>query len=114
MIFDIQPLAKPRMTGRDKYRPAHKRYWAFKEECQLKMKNVELDGANVVFMMPMPKSWSMKKRYAMLGEPHRQKPDLDNLIKALGDALYGDDSHIATISASKRWGDTGAIIINRM
>ena len=75
------------------------------------MKNVELDGAAVLFMLPMPKSWSKAKRKQMMGQPHKQKPDLDNLMKALGDALYGDDSGIASIELAKCWADSGCIQI---
>jgi hypothetical protein len=31
------------------------------------------------------------------------KPDLDNLVKALGDAVHVDDSHLWSIAAEKRW-----------
>ena len=34
----------------------------------------------------MPKSWSLKKKKAMNGKPHRQTADIDNLLKALIDA----------------------------
>ena len=75
------------------------------------MRGVDLDEADITFYIPMPKSWAKKKKRLMLGEPHRQKPDLDNLIKALGDALYGDDSYIASIKASKEWSYDGGISI---
>jgi Holliday junction resolvase RusA-like endonuclease len=60
----------------------------------------------------MPKSWSKKKRERMDGQPHRQRPDLSNLIKALEDSLYEDDSKIWQYRGlEKRWGETGQIII---
>jgi len=41
--------------------------------------------------LPMPKSWSKKKKSAMAGRPHRQKPDRDNIDKAApGDSLSVD------------------------
>jgi Holliday junction resolvase RusA-like endonuclease len=55
------------------------------------------------FWLPMPASWSVAKRATMAGQPHRQKPDLDNLIKALLDALYSDDSGIYSVEAYKMW-----------
>lgn len=115
MIIKITPCPKPRQTQRDKWKPSAPvlRYRAFADELRLKARGVELDGANILFLIPMPKSWSKKQRKEMLGEPHRQKPDLDNLLKSLADALYGDDSHIATLTGlSKRWSDVGAILIN--
>ncbi len=57
----------------------------------------------------MPKSWSAKKKAAHEGEPHRQKPDLDNLVKAMLDALHDDDSHIWDGRFTKRWSATPRI-----
>ena len=47
----------------------------------------------------------------MAGQPHQQKPDLDNLAKALFDALYEDDSSIYNIRLLKQWDWYGRIII---
>lgn len=41
----------------------------------------------------------------MKGQPHRQKPDTDNLTKALKDALWQEDSGIWKECAEKRWDD---------
>jgi Holliday junction resolvase RusA-like endonuclease len=57
----------------------------------------------VHFRIKMPDSWSAKKRTSMRGQPHRQKPDLDNLIKAVGDALLIEDKGICYIEAMKLW-----------
>ena len=58
--------------------------------------------------MPIPSSLSMRKQEALLGKEHLKKPDLDNIIKAILDALngcaYGDDSVIWMITASKYYG----------
>jgi Holliday junction resolvase RusA-like endonuclease len=75
------------------------------------MTDVTLDGARVIFHVPMPKSWSERKRIKMNTRPHRSRPDLDNYAKALFDALYSEDSHIADICLSKRWAYKGAIEI---
>jgi Holliday junction resolvase RusA-like endonuclease len=60
------------------------------------------------FDIPMPKSWSKKKRAEMLNKPHTQKPDLDNLLKLVEDALNGvvweDDAQIASYGfVAKYW-----------
>ena len=49
----------------------------------------------------------------MLGQPHRQKPDLDNILKFLMDSLLpeGGDEVVHTIHARKIWGEEGKIII---
>jgi len=62
----------------------------------------------------MPQSWSKKKREQMHGQPHQQRPDLDNLLKALADAIYEDDCRIWNYrSISKRWGNEGLIAITK-
>jgi Holliday junction resolvase RusA-like endonuclease len=95
-----------------KQRPSVMRYRAFKDEVRLRIpQTLELHGSSVTFGIPVPKSWTKKKKAQMLGEYHQQTPDLDNLIKALGDAMYSDDSHIARICATKVWAEDGFIEI---
>ncbi|ENA1269270.1 RusA family crossover junction endodeoxyribonuclease, partial [Klebsiella variicola] len=43
---------------------------------------------------------------------HQQKPDADNMIKALMDALFTDDAHIWDFRVTKRWGESGQILIS--
>ncbi|PWE48464.1 hypothetical protein DEM26_18115 [Thioclava sp. NG1] len=54
------------------------------------------------------KSWSKKKRAEHLHRPHCQKPDVDNVAKAICDGLnriaWADDSQIAEMSVRKGWG----------
>jgi len=113
VIYEIEPMGKPRMTQRDKWakRPAVLRYRAFKDECRLKRVELPSGGAHVTFVIPMPKSWSKKKRAEMNGKPHQQKPDLDNLAKALMDAVHDDDAGIWSMCLSKGWGESGPIKI---
>jgi Holliday junction resolvase RusA-like endonuclease len=40
-----------------------------------------------------------------------QKPDLDNCLKALSDAIYTNDSGIYDIHVTKLWGKEGKIKI---
>ena len=62
----------------------------------------------MAFTMPIPQSYSNKKKKELEGQPHTKKPDLDNLVKAVLDALNGvaymDDSRISNINASKEYG----------
>jgi len=113
MKYPITPVPKPRMTQRDKWkvRPCVARYRAFKDEVKLRRVKVNEYGDSVIFLMPMPKSWSKKKKEEMDGTPHQQKPDWDNLGKALSDAVYDDDSKIWNITISKMWAYEGAIEI---
>jgi Holliday junction resolvase RusA-like endonuclease len=117
MLYDITPCPKPRMTRGDRWRkparPCVGRYWAFKDEVRYKVKNVKLEGACVVFHIEMPASWPEEKKQQMVGKPHRTKPDLSNLIKALEDAMYGDDSHIDQYNRlAKVWARKSAIQID--
>ena len=45
----------------------------------------------------------------MIGQPHQQKPDADNLLKALQDAIFDDDCAIWNIQVTKLWSDKGSI-----
>ena len=59
----------------------------------------------VEFHMPIPKSWARKKRLEAVGKPHSVRPDFDNLMKFVGDALNNllwlDDAIIYCVSAMK-------------
>ncbi len=59
----------------------------------------------------MPKSWSKKKRSESQGILHGAKPDADNVLKAVEDALtdcgvWNDDAQVALAFISKRWSET--------
>ena len=118
-IFDIEPVAKPRMTQRDKWanRPIVTKYFG---TCNLLKLLANKQGLQtfpeeikgLTFFIHMPDSWSKKKKKEMDGEPHRQRPDLDNFLKFFQDALMKEDKHIWHISElSKRWSYEGKIIL---
>ena len=119
ITLNIVPVAKPRMTQSDKWkkRPATEKYWKYKDDlkmlcflCRWQPK----EDLDIKFVIPMPTSWSEKKRVEMDGKPHTQRPDLDNLIKAFKDALLIEDSHVHTYhNMKKNWGRNGAIILKR-
>ena len=116
MIYTITPVAKPRQTRADKWkkRPAVLKYRAFADECRLKIKGVNLDHKAITFHLPMPASWSQKKRNEMNWRLHRQRPDIDNLAPALFDARDVADSTIAHVMLTKRWGIEGSIEIGEL
>lgn len=113
MIINIDPVPKPRMTQSDRWkkRQCCLNYWEFKDKIRKEIKALP-EHPRITFYIEMPASWSKKKRSEMLMQPHKQKPDIDNLIKALFDAVYGEDSHIWNVYAEKRWALTGYIEIN--
>lgn len=117
-VFNVEPIGKPRMTQSDKWndRKAVTEYWAFKDQLNY-MANLQKfrigKSIEVIFLLPMPASWSGKKRLEMLGLSHETKPDTDNLLKAFCDALTDDDSSIWEKKASKFWWNEGKIVVVR-
>lgn len=113
--INITPVPKPRMTRSDKWnrRPCVLKYRKFKDE--LKSAIQELPPSfRVVFGIPMPKSWSEKKRKKMLGQKHQNRPDLDNLEKALLDAIEAEDGFIYSIHGVKKWASEGYIELREL
>jgi len=108
LIFKGEIMAKPRMTRSDKWkeRIATSKYWAFKDHLTLQANIQGFTLGNRVSIkvdLPMPKSWSKKKREEMNFQPHQQKPDIDNIIKSVQDILMKEDSTIYEVCAVKRW-----------
>lgn len=102
------------MTQRDRWakRPAVVRYYNFCDDLRLLFGGNEVQEAlSVQFNIPMPQSWSQKKKWSMNGTPHQQRPDIDNLAKAFMDALCEDDSYIYSLKAEKRWAEEGSIVV---
>ncbi|MBT4088515.1 MAG: RusA family crossover junction endodeoxyribonuclease [Deltaproteobacteria bacterium] len=119
MILNITPVPKPRMVRSDawKKRKCVLKYWEYKDGLNILANKASYKIGNtlenVTFVIPVPPSWSKKRKTAMIGAPHTQKPDLDNLIKAFQDCLCREDSHVHTINnVRKTWGTTGQIIIS--
>ena len=122
MVYEIlvTPNTKPRMTRADKWkkRPCVVQYREFKDnlkdECKrLGLTTLEPQLQSLIFYIPMPESWSKKKKLEMEGKPHQQSPDLDNLIKGFWDAILEQDNYIYSIKGElgKYWGKEGKIIL---
>jgi len=83
----------------------------FMLECKSQLKGHNLFEGPLrlctLFCMPIPKSYSKKKRAQIeCGDfQHTKKPDLDNLLKFVKDCLNGlvwvDDSQIVKVEAKK-------------
>ena len=120
--FEIKPMAKQSFrttrTG-NKYLDASviKYRKAIRNMAIAQMRNQKaekIEGAvnmNIIFAFRRPKSLSKKERTV----PKTTKPDIDNLTKAILDALNGiawnDDAQIAEISARKVWSKQNQIKI---
>ena len=67
----------------------------------------------VCFYMPIPASWSKKKQREHIGAWHISKPDNDNLIKGVKDALegvaYDNDSQVCHETSYKIYSENPRI-----
>jgi len=114
----IDPKPKPRMVRSDRWRkrPCVLKYWEFKDRLVelATVQGYEIQKPlSLTFVIPMPKSWSDKKKKEMLGKDHEQTPDLDNLIKAFKDCLTDKDEWISRYDPMlKIWGTEGRIMIH--
>ena len=87
--------------------------------CALNAGATPLEGPlslTVHVRVQIPQSWSQKKRSEALGSPTTGKPDLDNIVKLIGDSLNGiawaDDRQVAALWTTRRYAETpGATII---
>jgi Holliday junction resolvase RusA-like endonuclease len=67
----------------------------------------------IIFKYRIPKSWTKKKK---LDPPqHTSKPDIDNLIKSVMDAMngivYKDDGQVVSVYGVKMYGDNDEVVI---
>lgn len=125
IILNINPETHVRTTQgdriffkiqRDKLRPEGlkrllriERYNNYKvnllAEAKRKRFTIPASGLSVTFFLPVPPSWSQKKKNAHHGHLCQGKFDIDNALKAFFDSLVSQDKYIANISATKRWVD---------
>jgi len=117
VIVKGAPIAKPRMSQRDKWklRPCVVRYreWADRlREIIGPIPPAEtVDEVSGVAYFEPPKSWSKKRRLEMIGQRHVATPDADNLAKAVLDALWKEDSGIFLGPWRKFWNTSARLEI---
>jgi len=106
-----EPQRAPRMTRSDRWarRPAVVKYftWAnharrtlFKDD-QVKINGENIEHIQVVFFLPIAKSTSLKKQAILEGSRHQTYPDIDNLFKAILDALVSQDKAVWSMGGMK-------------
>lgn len=112
-----KPAPRPRVTSMGTYNA--KDYTAWKNGLKMIAKTKfkkPLEGAvaiKVDFFYQIPKSWSKQKKAD--AKWHTSRPDIDNLLKSVLDALNGvaffDDSQVCDVSKRKQYSNCDGIKI---
>ncbi len=67
------------------------------------------------FHFAPPKSLSDKKRAALIGQAMTKKPDIDNLVKLVFDAMNGivwmDDKQVSSLTTKKVYSETSKVSV---
>ena len=117
MILLVAPVSKPRMTRADRWKKRQSvlKFFAFRDAIRQSsawktLELLDMDSFKIVFHVPMPKSWSKKKKTQYDGKPHQQTPDLDNFLKAWKDSVYEEDAIVWHVEATKLWTSSSGFI----
>ena len=129
--FQVMPMGAVRMNRRSMYNAASRlrveRYFAYKDELGKQIyeavaigkrfRLVDLESAAWwKFFLPMPTSWSAKKRRELANTGLTKTPDFDNLVKAVYDSVFDNDSRAYDVRSSKYWSpqEWGYIELHKM
>lgn len=106
LVVQLDPMPSPRpRLGRGGAYMSNK-YTEWKRDFKLLFGQHEVTaGLAITFYISIPQSYSKKQRAAMHLQKHKKKPDIDNLIKSVLDAITDRDQEISDIFAQKRWID---------
>ena len=120
------PMARPRVTMHGTYTPARCReYKALVSSIarQAMLRHKPIAGPVIIyirFRFAIPKSWSKTKRqeWENGNVHHLSRPDIDNLYKAITDALigivYNDDSQIVAAQIMKSYEGVDEVAVTLM
>lgn len=120
----IEPMGAVRMTQRSKWKdPAAQRYLSYKGVIGLTANKhfpAPLEtpvSITIAFYYPIPKKWSKQKKDDAndQGIVPVVKPDIDNCVKGVFDALNGiawkDDNQVVDVRAFKLYSHTPMIVV---
>ena len=116
-----QGKGRPRVTKYGTFTPQKTRdYEALIRQCWQLQAGGMLEGdafqVNILAHFAPPKSFSAKRRAAMMGTPHVHKPDADNIAKAVLDALNGvafrDDAAVACLAVKKYYAERQGVYVS--
>jgi len=121
--IDCKPMGAVRMTQRGKWvNKSAQRYLAYKDDVAWQIKSQfnrePIDSpvrVIITFFMPIPKSWTKKRKAQAPGTSHVYTPDIDNLVKGAFDAangiLWEDDKIVSELDARKVYSEEPGISI---
>jgi Holliday junction resolvase RusA-like endonuclease len=112
LFIPIIPMGAVRTTQKQKFVDERaQRYLSYKQQIAMLVKQHIHKSSehpilvDVTFYMPIPDSWSGKKKERYNGQIHKSKPDIDNLIKGLFDSLnkiaWKDDNLVYEVHSRK-------------
>jgi Holliday junction resolvase RusA-like endonuclease len=116
------PKARPRVTRRGTYTPKRSAAYEALVARAAWCAGVSIITAPIRLMVlarfKVAKSWPAKIREGRICGPHTQRPDGDNILKAIKDALngvaYADDALVWSATIEKIWDvDDGAEVTLR-
>ena len=126
-LFDVIPMGAVRMSQSDRWKtnPDHAdpkkrqrevvtKYFAYKNTLRGQAKQMNFEFKNhldAVFIVPIPDSFSEKKKQRLNGTPVKTKPDIDNYVKAFMDSLKSEDGDVWYTKAIKVYGFKGSILV---
>ncbi len=118
IVIPVKPIPKgrPRFANGHAYTPKETRWYEETVQTIARLKIKEpFTGPlkmEIHFYLPIPKSWSEKKKKAAMDKTivPSSKPDIDNLCKAIMDSLnggvgYNDDKQIVELHTYKWYGE---------
>jgi hypothetical protein len=102
-VHEVCPLPKPRMTQRDvwKKRPCVVKYRAYCDRLR-ELGVTVLPGDWIWFILPQPKSRGKRAKLQHQASAHMVKPDLDNLLKGLIDAVVENDQELHSLGPIRK------------
>ncbi len=108
-VIPLEPFgkARPRVTRGHTYMPDS--YTAARDALRLLFGPVTIEppwSLQVTAVRAMPGSWSKRRRGEMAGAWCVSKPDADNIVGAVMDALFEDDAAVVSVTCCKVWGPT--------
>lgn len=104
--MDAMGKPRPRVTARGTYHTPKYSQWRMDFAREFGRLTVEPPWVlRVAIVRRIPKSWSKKKRVAMVGTSCETTPDIDNAAGAIMDVLFDQDNAVVSFQAIKLWGD---------